>query len=119
MAEYVDGFLLSLPTANLPAYKKIAKLAGKVWKEHGALQYRECVVDQLEVPGMPTSFAKLLRLKPEETVIMAWITYPSKAERNAINKKVMADPRMLTDEKAMPFNVKKMYYAGFKTLVEG
>lgn len=115
---YVDGFVLVVPRDNLPAYRKMAKLAGKVWREHGALDYAECAGDDLQVPaGCGTSFTRLLKLKGNETVVMAWIVYESKSDRNRINKKVMQDPRMKPPE-SMPFDVKRMSWGGFKTIVE-
>jgi uncharacterized protein YbaA (DUF1428 family) len=115
---YVDGFVLPVPTKNLAAYRKMAKLAGKVWREHGALDYVECAGDELDVPagcGMP--FTKLVKLRPDESVIFAWIVYRSKADRNRINKLVMSDPRMKPPE-TMPFDVKRMAWGGFKTMVQ-
>ncbi len=117
--SYVDGFLLIVPTKNLPAYKKMAKLAGKVWREYGALEYRECVSDDLNVPfGLP--FPKRLKLKEDESVVFSWIVYKSRAQRDKINAKVMQDPRIAAscDPKNTPFNVKKMSYGGFTTLVK-
>lgn len=116
--SYVDGFVLPLPTANLEAYKKLAKKASKVFMEHGALEYRECVGDDLDVPfGLP--FPKKLKLKQGETVVFAWIVYKSRAHRDRVNAKVMKDPRMGDiDAKSMPFDSKRMLYGGFKVLVE-
>jgi uncharacterized protein YbaA (DUF1428 family) len=119
MARYVDGFVLPLPKDKVAAYRRIAKLAGTVWREHGALEYVECIADDVQ-PGKSTSFPQSVKLKPDEVVVFAWITYPSRAQRDKINKKVMADPRlakMMTPE-AMPFDGKRMFWGGFKTLVE-
>ena len=117
MAKYVDGFVLPVPKKNLQAYRRIAQKAGKIWKEYGALDYRECAGDDLEVKfGMP--FTKLARIKPGETVVFSWIVYKSRADRDRINAKVMKDPRMDADIKSMPFDVKRMAMGGFKTLVE-
>lgn len=114
---YVDGFVIPLPTKNLAAYRKMAKLGAQVWRDHGALDYFECVGDDLDIPmGMP--FTKLLKLKPDETVVFAWIVYKSKADRNRINKLVMKDPRMQTPP-SMPFDPKRMVWGGFKTIVQG
>lgn len=114
--KYVDGFVIPIPKKNLKAYTKIASLAGKVWMEHGALEYRECAGDDLGVPcGMP--FSKALKLKPGETVVFAWIVYKSRAHRDQVNAKVMKDPRM-AEAPACPFDVKRMTYGGFKTLVD-
>jgi uncharacterized protein YbaA (DUF1428 family) len=114
---YVDGFVIPVPKKSVAAYRKIAAKASKVWMEHGALEYFECVGDDLAVQcGMP--FTKLSKLKPEETVIFAWIVYKSKADRNRINKKVMADPRIANmGPEQCPFDVKRMTYGGFKVLV--
>lgn len=118
MAKYVDGFLIPIPTKNLAAYRKLAKKASKVWLDHGALDYYETAGDELKVKGV-VSFAKVAKAKPRETVILAWIVYRSKAHRNAVNKKVMADPRIATfNPEIMPFDSNKMIYGGFKVLIE-
>lgn len=116
---YVDGFVISMPKKNLAAYKKLAKMAGKIWREYGALEYRECIGDDLAV-SMGIPFPKLVKTKPSETVVFSWIVYKSKAERNRVNAKVMKDPRMagMCDPKNMPFDVKRMTYGGFKVLVD-
>jgi len=118
VAEYVDGFVLVVPAENLAKYKKLAKMAAKVWIGHGALDYRECVSDDLDL-GFGKSFTKLLKLKEGEVAVLAWITYKSKAQRNKVNAAVMKDPRMNEMCKAddMPFDMKRMSYGGFKTLV--
>ncbi|WP_439541137.1 DUF1428 domain-containing protein [Hyphomicrobium sp.] len=115
---YVDGFVLIVPTDKIDAYKKISTKAGKVWREHGALEYRECVGDDLDMKfGRP--FPKLLKLKPTETAVFSWIVYKSKAQRNQINAKVMKDPRLSgMDPKSMPFDMKKMSMGGFTVLVD-
>lgn len=116
---YVDGFLLPVPKKNLNAYFRMAKKAGKIWREHGALEYRECVGDDLKVKfGMP--FPRLAKAKSEEIVVFSWIVYKSRAHRDRVNAKVMKDPRMngLCDEKSMPFDVKRMANGGFKVVVE-
>jgi len=119
MAKYVDGFLIPIPTRNIAAYKKLAKKASKVWLDHGALAYFETTGDDLAVKGV-VSFAKVAKAKRNETVILSWIVYKSKAHRNAANKKVMEDPRIANfDPEIMPFDSKKMTYGGFKVLVEG
>lgn len=116
--SYVDGFVLPVPKKNLAAYKKMANLGRRTWMKHGALQYFECVGHELEPPfGLP--FPKGIGAKPGETVIFAFIIYKSKAHRDAVNKKVMSDPAMGTAPKKMPFDVKRMLYGGFKTIVEG
>lgn len=116
---YVDGFVLILPKKNLAAYKKLAKAAGAVWRELGALEYRECIGDDLAAPwGLP--FPKLTKCKPSELVVFSWITYRSKAERNRVNAKVMKDPRIaaMCDPRKMPFDMKRMSHGGFKAIVE-
>lgn len=116
---YVDGFLLIVPTDKIQDYKKISQKAGKIWKEYGALEYRECVGDDLDMPfGRP--FPKLLKLKPDETAVFSWIVYKSKAQRNQVNAKVMKDKRLTEDmdPKSMPFDVKKMSMGGFAILVD-
>lgn len=118
MAKYVDGFLIPIPTKNLAAYKKLAKKASKVWLDHGALAYVETSGDDLAVKGVG-SFAKISKARRNETVIFAWVVFKSKAHRNAVNKKVMEDPRIANfDPAIMPFDSKKMVYGGFKVLVE-
>lgn len=120
MARYVDGFLLPIPTENLDAYRRIAQKAGKIWMEHGALQYCEAVGDDLAPEGAKQFFPRTAKAKPGETVIFAWIAYKSKGHRDRVNKKVMADPRLanICDPKSMPFDFKRMVYGGFKTLVD-
>lgn len=114
---YVDGFVIPIQKKNLPAYKRMAKLAMKAWKRHGALDYKECVGDDLKVRmGLP--FTKLAKLKPGETVIFSYIVYRNKAHRDAVNKKIMKDPDILKSmEKGIPFDDKRMVYGGFKVLV--
>ena len=114
---YVDGFVVAVPEKSLAEYKKIARRAGKIWMEHGALSYVECVGDDVPV-GKVTSFTKAVNLKRGETVIFSWITYKSKRDRDAVNKKVMADPRLEQDMKNMPFDTSRMIYGGFKTVIE-
>jgi uncharacterized protein YbaA (DUF1428 family) len=116
---YVDGYVLAVPEKNIAIYKKIAKMAGKIWREHGALEYRECVGDDLS-PQFGLPFPKAMKVKPGETVVFSWIVFKSKAHRDSINKKVMMDPRItgMMDPKEMPFDCKRMVYGGFKVLVE-
>lgn len=115
--SYVDGFVLAVPKSKLAAYKKIARIGGKVWREHGALSYVEAVAD--DVPyGKLTSFPRSVKAKKTETVVFSWITYKSRKDRDAILKKVMADPRLKMDMKKMPFDAKRMIYGGFKTMME-
>lgn len=114
---YVDGFVIAVPKKNLAAYRRISRKAGKIWREHGALEYRECVGDDLAIRfGLP--FPRLARLRPGETVVFSWIVYKSRAQRDRINKKVMADPRLKMDKTEMPFDVKRMSWGGFKTIVD-
>lgn len=116
---YVDGFVVPVPKNAVAAYRKIAKKASKVWMEYGALEYFECVGDDLDIPQVK-SFKTLAKTKPNETVIFAWILYKSKAHRNAVNKKVIADPRIANfDATTMPFNMRNMAFSGFKVLVKG
>ena len=117
MARYVDGFLLPIARKNIAAYKKISTLAGRIWREHGALEYRECVGDDLDVK-FGRAFPKQVKLKPGETVVFSWIVYKSKAHRNRVNKKVMEDPRLKMEGIAMPFDVKRMAAGGFEVLVD-
>jgi uncharacterized protein YbaA (DUF1428 family) len=119
MAKYVDGFVVPVPTKNLPAYRRMARKAGKVWREHGAVAYTECVADDVKV-GKITSFPQSVKLKPGETVVFSWIVYESRAHRNRIMKKVMSDPRLadMMDPKSMPFDGKRMIYGGFKFLID-
>ncbi len=115
---YVDGFIVPVPKKNLAAYRKLARRAGKVWREYGALDYRECVAD--DVPfGKRTSFPRSVKLKPGEVVVLSWIGYRSRRDRDRINAKVMADPRLadLMKTDALPFDGRRMIFGGFKTLL--
>ena len=116
--SYVDGFVIPVPVKNLPAYKRMARLAGKVWREHGALEYKECIADDVKV-GKLTSFPRSVKRKPGETVVFSWIVYRSRAHRDRVNAKVMKDPRIapMMDAKTMPFDGKRLIYGGFKVLV--
>src|SRR5262247_3847581 len=115
---YVDGFIVAVPKKNLAAYKKLSKLCGKVWREHGALDYREWVADDVKV-GKWTSFPRAVKKKPNETVVFSWITYKSRAARDKVNARVMADPRLkdVMDASNAPFDAKRMIYGGFENLV--
>jgi uncharacterized protein YbaA (DUF1428 family) len=119
MARYVDGFVLPVPKKNVSAYRKIAQKAGKVWLEHGALEYVECVADDVK-PGKLTSFPQSVKLKPDETVFFSWIVYKSRAHRDRVNAKVMKDPRLanMMSPAGMPFDGKRMIYGGFKSVVD-
>ena len=115
--SYVDGFLLAVPKAKLDDYKKLAQKGGAVWMEHGALAYVECIGD--DVPyGELTSFPRAVQAKDDEVVVFSWIVYGSREERDAINAKVMADPRMKHEPADMPFDGKRMIYGGFMPVVE-
>ncbi|WPU64530.1 DUF1428 domain-containing protein [Peredibacter starrii] len=118
MARYVDGFIIPIKKKDLKTYKKMATLGCKVWMEHGALDYYECVGDTLDLPyGIP--FTKLCKLKSDETVIFAFIVYKSKAHANQVNKKVHNDPRMKPENfKSMPFDMKRFTTGKFKTIVQ-
>ncbi|MGX5849747.1 DUF1428 domain-containing protein [Mesorhizobium sp. PL10] len=114
--SYVDGFVLAVPKAKLDDYKKLANLAGPIWIEHGALSYVECIGD--DVPyGEVTSFPRAVQAKDDEVVIFAWATYQSRASRDAVMAKVMADPRF-TPDRPMPFDMKRMIFGGFQPFVE-
>ncbi len=116
MSGYVDGFVLPIKKTKLAAYRKIAKLACRVWREHGALDYVECAGDDLDV--MPPGFPRGIKTKPGETVLFAWIRFESRAHRDRVNKKVMADPRLLAMcGKPMPFDMRRMLVGGFKIIV--
>jgi uncharacterized protein YbaA (DUF1428 family) len=123
MGTYVDGFLLPIPKKQVKTYRRLAQQAGKVWREHGALEYRECVGDDLDIKGV-ASFPGRAKAKSGETVVFSWITYKSRAHRDRVNAEVMKDPRMLRmmeqmkDRKKVPFDMKRMAYGGFKVLVE-
>jgi uncharacterized protein YbaA (DUF1428 family) len=117
--SYVDGFIVAVPKKKLAAYRRLATKAGKVWREHGALDYREWVAEDVKV-GKLTSFPRSVKLKPGEIVVFAWITYKSRAQRDRINAKVMSDPRLksMMDGESMPFDGKRMIYGGFASLVK-
>lgn len=116
--SYVDGFVLAVPTNSVDAYKKVARQAGKVWMEHGALEYWEGVGEDVPA-GKSTSFPKSVKLKPNETVVFSWIRYKSRAHRDKVNKQAMEDPRIQAmDPKTMPFDSKRMIFGGFKALVK-
>ena len=116
--SYVDGFVVPVPLKNLAAYRRMAKKAGKVWREYGALDYKEWISDDVKV-GKLTSFPRSVKLKRGETVVFSWIVYKSRAHRDAVNKKAMADPRLadMANPKALPFDPKRMIYGGFGPLV--
>jgi uncharacterized protein YbaA (DUF1428 family) len=115
---YVDGYVLPVPTRKMAAYRRLARLGARVWREHGALEYRECVGDDLHVKwGVP--FPKAIKVKPGETVVFSWVVFKSRAHRDRVNAKVMKDPRLATmAARSMPFDPKRMIVGGFKVLVE-
>lgn len=119
MPRYVDGFVIPIPKKNIAAYKRIASNAGRIWREHGALEYRECVIEDLNPMGL-IPFPKLAKAKKNETVVFAWVVYKSKAHRDRVNKLVMADPRIHKgmDPKNPPFDCKRIAYGGFTVLVD-
>jgi uncharacterized protein YbaA (DUF1428 family) len=118
MSHYVDGYVLPVPKDNVEAYRKMAEQAGAVWREHGALEYVECIADDVK-PGEVTSFPQSVNLKPDETIVFSYIVYESREHRDRVNEKVMKDPRMAgMDPKTMPFDAKRMFWGGFRTLLE-
>jgi uncharacterized protein YbaA (DUF1428 family) len=119
MALYVDGFVIPLLKKNLNAYRRMAQKAGKVWRDHGAVEFRECVGDDLNIK-MGKPFPRGIKLKPGETVLFSYIVFKSRAHRDRVNARVMKDPRLakMMSSKAMPFDAKRMMYGGFKTMVE-
>ncbi len=116
---YVDGFVVPVPKKNVEAYRAMARKAGKVWRDHGALEFRECIADDVKV-GKRTSFPRSVKLKGNETVMFSYIVYKSRADRDRVMAKVMKDPRLakMMDPKATPFDAKRMIYGGFKVLVD-
>jgi uncharacterized protein YbaA (DUF1428 family) len=118
--RYVDGFVLPVPKKKLAAYRRIAQKAGRVWRDHGALEYVECVADDVK-PGKYTSFPQSVKLKRGETVVFSYIVYKSRAHRDRVNANAMKDPRITSmmemDPKAMPFDGKRMFWGGFKVFV--
>jgi uncharacterized protein YbaA (DUF1428 family) len=119
VARYVDGFVLPVPKKNVETYRKIARLAGRVWREHGALEYRECLGEDLRVK-FGVAFPKLAKAKSGETVFFSWITFKSRKHRDRVNAKVMKDPRLqeMMGGTAMPFDMKRISYGGFEILVD-
>ena len=119
MSHYVDGYVVPVPKKKLDAYRRMAQKAGKIWREHGALEVRECVADDVK-PGKHTSFPQSVKLKPSETVVFSYIVYKSRADRDKCIAKVMKDPRLakMMDPKKMPFDGKRMIYGGFKVIVD-
>jgi uncharacterized protein YbaA (DUF1428 family) len=118
MAHYVDGFVVPVPKKNLAAYKRMSRTFGRLWKEFGALEYIECIADDVK-PGKWTSFPQSVKLKPGEVVVFSWIVYKNRAQRDRINAKVMKDRRAapMMDPKKLPFDGKRMFWGGFKTMI--
>lgn len=118
MSRYVDGFVLPVPKQKVEDYRRLAQQAGEIWREYGALEYIECVADDVK-PGELTSFPQSVQLKDDETVVFSWIVYESREQRDLINEKVMNDPRLSNmSPESMPFDMKRMIWGGFRTLVE-
>jgi uncharacterized protein YbaA (DUF1428 family) len=119
MAHYVDGFVVPVPRRNVDAYRRMARKAGKIWREYGALDYKECIADDVK-KGKLTSFPQSVKLKRGETVAFSWIVYRSRKDRDRINAKVMDDPRFaeMGDMKDMPFDPKRMFFGGFEVIVD-
>jgi len=118
MGKYVDGFVLPVPKDRVPEYRRMARKAGRIWREHGALEYVECVADDVK-PGKHTSFPQSVRLKQGEVVVFAWIVYKSRSHRDRVLARVMKDPRMPHPEPAdMPFDGKRMFWGGFRAIVD-
>jgi uncharacterized protein YbaA (DUF1428 family) len=119
MPQYIDGYVLPVPNNQIDAYRRLAEEAAKIWREHGALEYRECVGDDLDVKEM-VPFPRIVESKPGETVVFSWIVFQSRSHRDEVNAKVMKDPRLksMMDRQGVPFDYKRMAYGGFKTIVE-
>ena len=119
MAHYVDGFVMPVPKKSVAAYRRMSRKAGKIWRDHGALAYVECIGDDVK-PGKSTSFPQGVKLKAGEVVWFSWIVFKSRRHRDSVNAKVMKDPRMagMMDVKALPFDGKRMIYGGFKAMVQ-
>ena len=117
--SYVDGFVVPVPKRKIQAYRRMARKAGKIWREYGAIDYVECLADDVK-PGKWTSFPQAVKLKPGEAVVFSWIVYKSRRDRDRINAKVMKDKRLadMMDPKKLPFDGKRMFWGGFKTMVE-
>ena len=117
--KYVDGFVVPVPKKKLAAYKRMSRKAGNVWREHGAIEYVECVADDVK-PGKVTSFPQAVNLKPNEVVVFSWVVYKNRAARDRVMQKVMTDPRLrdMMNPKKQPFDGMRMFWGGFKTIVE-
>jgi uncharacterized protein YbaA (DUF1428 family) len=114
--RYVDGYVVPVRKDQVDAYRTLAEAAGKIWREHGALEFVECIAEDVK-PGELTSFPQAVKLEPDETVVFSWIVFASREERDRINDKVMKDPRIKTDPASMPFDTKRMFWGGFEVLV--
>jgi uncharacterized protein YbaA (DUF1428 family) len=114
--KYVDGFVIPVPAKNIEAYRQFSAKAGAIWKEHGALEYIECVADDVK-PGKVTSFPQAVKLEGDEVVVFSWIVYQSREDRDRVNAAVMSDSRLEMDPQAMPFDGKRMFWGGFKVLL--
>jgi uncharacterized protein YbaA (DUF1428 family) len=117
--RYVDGYVLPVPKKNLQAYRRMAQKGGRIWRDHGALEFRECAGDDLN-PKWGVPFPRMIKLRRGETVVFSWVVFKSRAHRDRVNAKVMKDPRLasMMDAKSMPFDMKRMAYGGFKVLVD-
>jgi uncharacterized protein YbaA (DUF1428 family) len=114
--KYVDGFVVPVPKKNVEAYRQLSEMAGRIWKEHGALEYIECVADDVK-PGKVTSFPQAVNLDADEVVVFSWIIYESREQRDRINAAVMSDPRLKMEQNTMPFDGKRLIFGGFKVLL--
>jgi uncharacterized protein YbaA (DUF1428 family) len=119
MSHYVDGYVVPVPKKKIGAYRRMAQKAGKIWREHGALDFKECVADDVK-PGKVTSFPQSVKLKAGETVVFSYIVFKSRRQRDRVNAAVMKDKRLasMMDPKSMPFDAKRMFWGGFRTIVE-
>lgn len=118
MPKYVDGFVLPVSKDKLDAYKKMAKMGAKMWKKYGALDYKECLADDMESMGTPSLFPRMLKLKPDEVAVFSFVVYKSRAHRDQVMKKVMQDTSMEAYMNDMPFNMKRMATGGFTVMVD-
>jgi uncharacterized protein YbaA (DUF1428 family) len=118
MGKYVDGYVLPVPKQNVDAYRRFAEEFGNIWREHGALEVIECIADDVK-SGEVTSFPQAVKLQPDETVVLSWIVYESREHRDRVNEKVMKDPRITNmDPNSLPFDGKRLFWGGFKVLIE-
>jgi uncharacterized protein YbaA (DUF1428 family) len=114
--KYVDGFVVPVPKGSIQAYKSFSEKAGRIWKEHGALEYVECIADDVK-PGKATSFPQSVKLEADEIVVLSWIVHKSREDRDRVNAAVMSDPRLKMDPKSMPFDGTRMFFGGFDVLL--